>query len=563
MFADRRIRTSLIAILADSVLVVIKLLTAWVTGSAALLADAYHSITDFAVSLILLLGLITRYFQEKTGNPQAIARAYRLESFLAVLVALLILYVPIEILQAIHNRPNEELQHIWVGIIGVLLCIAIAWFMSRLKTLVGRDTDSPALEADGYHSQLDVLSSIAVLLSLLGAMIGIYLDELVAVIIAVMVAVAGLELLFSGLRSLFKGGELEQLSLLETLSHKLNQQHTWQRSHQILLHYYQTLHKGWLLAVCGLFYSATGFSSVQHGHIGIRQVLDYNLESELNAGLHYAPPWPFGAIQQLPIAQTQRITLAHPEPSNEVDKTPSFLWQQRFLNDPAHPQDAQLLTTSDEHLVHISASLHYQVPAALQLRTTPETLQQLLTQFTQAALAQQVAQTDFHTLLQIDRQTFAQQVNTHLHREMQASGLNIPQPQLHIQVIQPPTRVVAAYRDAFNAQQEQQQLQRRAEGQRLSELSQAQSKYINSTNQTAARRLEQRLHAQGDAERFQLLATWIRRYPQLMRFNLYLDTISQQLRDKQLTLVSPVIHSTDRRIWQIAPSSPIPTAPRR
>jgi len=82
MFADRRIRTSLIAIGADLFLTALKLGLALATGSAALLADAYHSGTDLVVSLVLLGSLVIRHRQERKSDAQGSERARKLECFL-------------------------------------------------------------------------------------------------------------------------------------------------------------------------------------------------------------------------------------------------------------------------------------------------------------------------------------------------------------------------------------------------------------------------------------------------------------------------------------------------
>ncbi|EXJ14219.1 cation diffusion facilitator family transporter [Imhoffiella purpurea] len=298
MIADRRIRTSSLAISADLLLVGIKLLTAWVTGSAALLADAYHSITDLAVSLMLLLGLVTRNAQERKGSAAAIERAYRFEAVLAILVAGLILLFPVQILRDLMGRSPDQLQHVWVGILGVLVCIVIAHLMSRLKSMVGRDTDSPALEADGSHSRMDVFSSVAVLVSLIGSMIGVYLDEIVAIVIALMVVGLGLELLVGGIRSLAKGQALEQRPLFEELAGRLGIGRlsgfvlpAWRSARRL----YRRTSKPLLVVLALLVYAASGLRQVPYGHTGTRQILYQTRELGLEPGLHYAPPWPFGS----------------------------------------------------------------------------------------------------------------------------------------------------------------------------------------------------------------------------------------------------------------------------
>lgn len=194
-FRSRALRASLLSVGVDLLLVAIKGTLAWVTGSLALAADAYHSLTDMVVSLGVMAGmLISRAVPAPTSATAAVGRP-RLESGLALLVALLILTLPIEILSEARVEQTQEIRHAWAGILGMLACIAIAYFASRFKLLIGQDEASPALVADGQHSRVDMFSSLAVLLSLLGQYIGIDLDALVAVIIAVLIGLTGVDLL--------------------------------------------------------------------------------------------------------------------------------------------------------------------------------------------------------------------------------------------------------------------------------------------------------------------------------------------------------------------------------
>ncbi|UOG93888.1 MAG: protease modulator HflK family protein [Candidatus Thiothrix sulfatifontis] len=560
MFNDRRIRTSLIAILADALLVVIKMATAWATGSAALLADAYHSITDLAVSLILLVGLFTRYQQEKTGNSAAIAKAYRFEAILAILIALLILYVPIEIVREVQGRSPEELKNLWIGIAGVLLTIAIAWFMARLKTWVGRDTNSPALEADGYHSQMDVFSSIAVLISLIGMMIGVYLDEIVAVIIAVMIGVAGVELLVAGFRSLFQGGELEQLSLLETATRSLaaNRVYRGFKAPFIGLWYtYQRTSKALLMVLALCLYAASGLSIVPHGQVGIKQVLNRSQATALPPGLYYTLPWPFGDMQLLTAGYVRTLNVGQlPQAAAPTSSTsdnppaPQRLWQQAFISDPEERYDTLLITTSDENLVNIQLSLHYQTPPTLPLRVNSAEIDPLLAHFAESALWQQVSHLTFSALLDTPRDALATRIATQIQTDLQALGLPPITVTAHIQSIQPPPRVVQVYRDTFDARQEQQRLELEATGERATELSKANADKLQRVTTADSNRIEQQQRAQGDAQYFKELSGAFRQYPDVIRFNQYIDTVTANLAGKLLTITDPRIHSNDLRIWK-------------
>ena len=69
---DRRVRASLFSIGTDIFLTTLKGLLAFLTGSVAILADAYHSFSDLVVSCTVLTGILLRRRQERrVGSPPA------------------------------------------------------------------------------------------------------------------------------------------------------------------------------------------------------------------------------------------------------------------------------------------------------------------------------------------------------------------------------------------------------------------------------------------------------------------------------------------------------------
>lgn len=170
MFSDRRIRTSTTALIIDLVLTGFRVFLAWLTASVALTADALHSFTDVLVSFALLLSMIYRFKQEQSGCDNRIKRAIKVEAIAVILVSLMILAVPFEIYQQTQNMQFASIQNTWWGIAGIGVVMLTLLFISQLKMLVGIETDSEALKADSQHTKVDLMTSGAVLLSLVGAL---------------------------------------------------------------------------------------------------------------------------------------------------------------------------------------------------------------------------------------------------------------------------------------------------------------------------------------------------------------------------------------------------------
>lgn len=198
-------RVALYALLLNLALAVVKAAMAVYTDSLALTASAIDSGTDAVASLVLLVGLWLS--ARKTRKfPLGL---YKIENVLSVVVALFIFLAGYEIArQAFLSdlvRPNITVPVI--GLQGMATAAIMLFGSYALK--VGRQTGSPTLIAEGRHRQVDALSSLIVLVSLVFGyfginweMAGIGIDRAAAVLVLVFIAHTGWELLSDGMRVL-------------------------------------------------------------------------------------------------------------------------------------------------------------------------------------------------------------------------------------------------------------------------------------------------------------------------------------------------------------------------
>ncbi|AJQ96907.1 cation transporter [Gynuella sunshinyii] len=551
--SDRRIRTSLVAIAADSLLIGLKAGLAVFTGSKALWADALHSGTDLLVSLVLLASLVIRHLQERKVAASGVEKVYRIESVMALFVALSILYVPYEIISQVRQAgasAAESVSGIWVGIIGVLITILVAYFMAQLKTSVGRDTQSPALEADGYHSHLDVLSSMAVLLSFVGLLMGLYLDHLVAVLIAVLVGIAGIELLISGLRSLLLGQELVQLSASDAFFSLLQKSVAGQKL-------VDTVWRCWggvrrvppVLYVVGLLllYAASGITQVPLGYVGVKLVFARVVGEPLDTGLHYHWPWPVGAIKQLSQQQVHRALIGTPL---TVEQSGSPLLWQQWRESTDEPRDiTEHFITADEALVNVTLAMQYQLSDWGRQWTSANQIEAMINAYATSALSQAVARYRFDDLLNDVPDDFLSTIQRQVEQSLATVGLTANVLNLRLLKVQPPSQTVALYRDMFVAQQESVRLKLLAEAENFQQVHTASAEKILLASEASASQLEQQIIATGDAGRFASMADIFRTFPKLIEFNRYLEHIQNTLADRQLTIIDQSFDNRDLRVW--------------
>ncbi|MBS0232544.1 MAG: cation transporter [Proteobacteria bacterium] len=142
-----------------------------VSGSVALLADTIHNIADATTAIPLWIA-----FQLARRKPSdTFTYGYgRVEDLAGISIVAIILFSAIvagyEAVQRILD-PQPIGALIWValaGLIGFIGNEAVAVFRIR----VGREINSAALIADGYHARTDGLTSLAVVIGAAGVWLG-------------------------------------------------------------------------------------------------------------------------------------------------------------------------------------------------------------------------------------------------------------------------------------------------------------------------------------------------------------------------------------------------------
>ncbi len=178
---------------------------AFYSSSLAVTAGAIDSGTDAVASLILYGGLIL----STRKTPSFPLGLYKIENLISVVIALFIFFAGYEIaLQVI--RPASAGPHVSVHTVLLLSAgVAATYFFGRYAIRIGRRTESPFLMAEARHRQVDVLSSIVVVASVVTdyfhwnyTFLGISTDQIAAAVVLIFIGRAGWELLVDGMRVL-------------------------------------------------------------------------------------------------------------------------------------------------------------------------------------------------------------------------------------------------------------------------------------------------------------------------------------------------------------------------
>ena len=175
------------------VLVIVKAVAGVASGSAALLADAGHSGADLANNLFVLASLFySRRPADEThphGHDRAEVLAALGSAFLLASAGLFFGWDSIQ--KLITGEPMPSLLALWVAVGTLLVKLVVV----RIESAIAANVTSLAIRADARDSLTDVLSSIAVIIGVIGAQLGQpRLDGVAGVVIALLILVTAIQI---------------------------------------------------------------------------------------------------------------------------------------------------------------------------------------------------------------------------------------------------------------------------------------------------------------------------------------------------------------------------------
>jgi cation diffusion facilitator family transporter len=195
------------------VVLALKSLAYWITGSIALLSDALESIINVAVAGAAYFALRVSETPPDAKHPFGHHKA---EYFSAVLEGALIILAAIAIFREATIHFFEPAQFdapgLGIGINVVAYAINAVWGWRLIR--IGRREKSPALDADGRHVLSDAVSSTGVVVGLIAAVLTgwLQLDAIIAACVGVYILTQGWGLVKDSV-----GGLMDQAVDPETL----------------------------------------------------------------------------------------------------------------------------------------------------------------------------------------------------------------------------------------------------------------------------------------------------------------------------------------------------------
>lgn len=196
------VRTSIIGILTNVLLVGFKAFVGLMSNSIAIILDAVNNLSDALSSVVTIIGAKLGAKQPDKKHPLGYGRIEYLSS---MIVAALVLYAGItSLVESIKKiiRP-EAAEYGTVTLVIISVAIVVKLILGLYVKKQGKKVNSGALVASGSDAMFDAILSASVLASAIVYLIwGVSLEAYVGVVIAGFIIKAGVEMMIETLNDI-------------------------------------------------------------------------------------------------------------------------------------------------------------------------------------------------------------------------------------------------------------------------------------------------------------------------------------------------------------------------
>lgn len=191
------IKTSIITIIGNILLAIIKFIAGLLSNSGALISDGIHTVSDVFTTIIAMIGVTISNIEEDSNHRYG---HERMECIASLILAFILFITGFEIgIEGLKVLINNNYASIRIpGIFALAVaCISIIGkeIMYQYTIRVANKIKSESLKADAWHHRSDALSSIGTLIGIILSRMGYkFCDPLVSIIIAILICKVAYEI---------------------------------------------------------------------------------------------------------------------------------------------------------------------------------------------------------------------------------------------------------------------------------------------------------------------------------------------------------------------------------
>ena len=193
------------SIVINVILFILKYWVGIMTGSIAIIADAWHTLSDSLTSIVVILGAKISSKPADDNHPFGHGRA---ESVASIIIGVLLFVVGSNFLfDAIQRLKSKEAAVFTMSAIVIfILSVIIKEAMAQFSFWAYRKTKSPSLKADGWHHRSDSIASAVILISIFLGKNHWWVDGIFGIIVSILIAYTAIDIIKEAAENILKYG---------------------------------------------------------------------------------------------------------------------------------------------------------------------------------------------------------------------------------------------------------------------------------------------------------------------------------------------------------------------
>lgn len=551
------LKTALIVLGANVILTGFKFSVYWVSGSLAVLAEAWHSFTDIATSgLVFLAILISSRKKSLSGHaPKEQGRTRDigfLEIGASVCIGLLLLAVSCLLFIKLAGPHTTIIQNPVLSGVAFIVFALGSYLVSTFETQVGKNQASLGLISDGMHAKADMLASLLTGLSLIVYAMGVNIDKWMAVAVAVIILLLALDTFVNAWR-VFKdknGESLHSYRFLNAIASVFSIKNLKRLPcslHGVLLNRMKDPKKVLLLyrtvlllppAMLLIFYGSTAFYCVAANETAVveRFGKPVDIDSPVGPGCHIKLPWPVDRVIKVASTRIRELDIGN----SGALKSGAFIWTVQHGNQ-------EIFLTGDNNFFYPYIIFHYKVkdlPGYLYNHCDPR---QLLNEIGHQAAVSLFAGHSFYDIATTGRGLLQDRMKQDVQKRLDLHESGIELVSVNFKDFHPPISIAKSFEKVIAAFQTKQKVINQAVGYANQVFPQSRASAWQEIEAAAGYSVQRLSEAQGKAKRFEMQLPVTDAQKAISKEQIYRDTMKAALKNTSKIIVDPKAGTPD--IW--------------
>ncbi|MCL1910819.1 MAG: cation diffusion facilitator family transporter [Leptospirales bacterium] len=218
MAKSKVILEGIVSVIVNSLLFILKMWAGIVTGSIALTADAWHTLSDSISSIIVIIAV---KLASKRADKEHPFGHGRWEYIASLFIAFFLIIISYDFLKnsIIQFNDKKGVEYGTIAIAVTTISIAAKELLARYAFYIKRQTGDMTVGADAWHHRSDALSSAVVLIGILSAKWFWWIDSALGAIIALAIFYASYKIIKESVTKLL--GEEPDHGLIDKITNEV------------------------------------------------------------------------------------------------------------------------------------------------------------------------------------------------------------------------------------------------------------------------------------------------------------------------------------------------------